>query len=83
MDKILSARIDESIVELLDALSRSLHKTKKKILEEALDQYAKSLDMNPDVFEETHGTWRRNESPDETRRRIRDEFERSMRRRHQ
>ena len=34
MDRVLSARIDEKVAVLLDALSRKQHKSKKRILKE-------------------------------------------------
>jgi predicted transcriptional regulator len=36
LDRVLSARINEEVAILLDALSRKHHKSKKRILEEAL-----------------------------------------------
>ncbi|MBD3426994.1 MAG: ribbon-helix-helix protein, CopG family [Candidatus Omnitrophica bacterium] len=39
-DKIFSAPIDDSVLRVLDELSKRLHKSKKKIVEEAIEQYA-------------------------------------------
>ena len=67
MDKIFSTRVNESILTLLDELSKRFHKPKKKIIEEAIEQYAKSnKDAGFNILEETSGCWQRNESVEET-----------------
>jgi hypothetical protein len=82
MDRILSARIDEKVAILLDALSRTQHKTKKKILEEALRGYAeRSGDAPLDVLKETWGAWNRRESAAATVRKARSAFRNSLARR--
>jgi hypothetical protein len=83
MDRILSARIDEKVAILLDALSRTQHKTKKKILEEALREYAERGSSEPplDVLKETWGAWNRRESAEATVRKARSAFRSSLTRR--
>jgi hypothetical protein len=83
MDRIFSARIDEEVAILLDALSRKQHKTKKKILEEALRGYAALGSGEPplDVLKETWGAWSRRESATATVRRARSAFRSSLARR--
>ena len=83
MDRILSARIDEEIVFLLDALSRKHHKSKKRILEEALRGYAEHGSGEPplDVLKETWGAWNRRESAAATVRKAQSAFRSSLARR--
>jgi hypothetical protein len=83
MDKILSARVDEEVANLLDALSRKQRKTKKKILEEALRGYAAQGSGEPplDVLKETWGAWNRRESAAVTVRKARSAFRNSLARR--
>ena len=40
MDKILSARVDESVAHSIGALARRLNTSKKKIIERAVEMYA-------------------------------------------
>ena len=82
MERIVSARLNESVAQLLDSLSRELHLTKKKILEDALLQYCEKLEHSPDLFEMTCGIWRRNETATELHQRTRAAFEASVRRHH-
>jgi len=83
MDRVLSARIDEKVAMLLDALSRKQHKSKKRILEEALRGYAERCgDESPlDVLKETWGAWDRRESAAATVREARSAFRSSLARR--
>jgi hypothetical protein len=83
MDRIVSARIDEEVAILLDALSRKQHKTKKKILEEALRGYAAHGSGEPplDVLKETWGAWNRRETATTTVRKTRSAFRSSLARR--
>ena len=83
MDRVLSARIDEEVAILLDALSRKQHKSKKKILEEALRKYAEHGSGEPplDVLKETWGAWNRRESASATARKARSAFRSSLARR--
>jgi hypothetical protein len=57
MDKILSARVDESVVNRIGSLARRLHTSKKKIIESAIETYAAQVDKEQDfdVFEHTLG----------------------------
>ena len=82
MDKILSARVDESVIRRIGVLASQLGTTKKAIIESAIRMYAEMVEKkhNLDVFEQTHGTWRRAESPDKTVKKTREAFRRSMHR---
>jgi hypothetical protein len=68
MDKILSARIEESVVSRINSLARRLHTSKKKVIENAIEVYASKIDKEQgiDVFRETCGAWPREESPAQT-----------------
>ena len=82
MDKILSARVDESVVNRIGSLARRLRTSKKKIIETAIEVYATQIDaaQDFDVFEHTCGAWRRKESHRETMVKVRKAFQRSMER---
>jgi len=82
MDKIVSARIDESAVYLLDTLSSKLHVSKKKILEEAIRSFAQKVqqEQRTDIFSETCGAWKRGETSDYTVKTICKKFQKSMER---
>ncbi len=64
MDKILSARVDESIVHRIGLLARHLCTSKKRIIEDAIRTYAAQIDEGNrlDPLEQTCGAWRRRES---------------------
>lgn len=68
MDKILSARVDESVVVRIGDLAKRLGTTKKAVIEEAIRAYAERIDAEAsvDVFDLTAGAWQRDESPEET-----------------
>jgi len=85
MEKILSARVDESVIYLIGSLARELNMTKKAIIEAAIELYSEQtkLDKKTDVFTSTFGAWQRSESPEETMADIRSVFNRSMKRYHQ
>ena len=82
MDKILSARVDESVVNRIGSLARRLHISKKKIIESAIERYAAQVDKEQDfdVFEHTCGAWHRKGSPGETVVKVRKAFRESMKR---
>ena len=80
MDKILSTRINESIAHAIDMLAKSLHTSKKNVIESAIKLYAKSVakDNNVDVFKLTYGVWQRKESAQETVKKAKKVFRQSM-----
>jgi hypothetical protein len=80
MDKILSARIDERSAALLDALSRKLGRSKKSIIEDALEAFARQAEAGTglDVLEETWGAWKRAEPAEATVRKARKAFRSSL-----
>ncbi len=85
MDKILSARVDESIIQQINVLAHSLNTSKKAIIEAAITQYSKQkgLEEKMDVFENTCGAWKRSETFQESIIVARSAFNKSMERHHQ
>lgn len=83
MDKILSARIDESIASRITALAQRLKTSKKRVIEDAIRAYAARVEQGEKagVFEQTCGAWRRKESADQIVDAARKAFRRSMGRR--
>jgi Ribbon-helix-helix protein, copG family len=84
MDRILSARVDESVVRRLNLLAQKLKTTKKSIIEEAILAFEeKAGDKGGiDVFQQTLGSWKRDELPEVTVKKARGLFQRSMERHH-
>ena len=85
MDKIISTRLDESVVYLINKMAHRLHVSKKSLLENAVREFVSHVDKTDsvDVFEETCGLWCRKESSQDTTKKIRGAFEKSMKRYHQ
>ncbi len=85
MDKILSARVDESVVQQIALLATELNMTKKAIIEAAIKQYSakKGLEKEIDVFKKTCGVWKRDEAPQKNILEARSAFNTSMRRHYQ
>jgi uridine kinase len=85
MDKILSARVDEIVLNKISFLAQRLHVSKKKVIEGAVEQYAQRMesagDMN--VFVQTSGAWKRKESIEKTVTQARSSFRKSMERHQQ
>jgi hypothetical protein len=82
MDRVLSARLDESIVDQLTRLSRHMRVSKKHVLERAISLFAESVEAEGkvDVLDRTFGSWRRRESAEHTVRHARAAFRKSMER---
>ena len=68
MDRVLSARLDEKVIEELDFATRKLHMTKKQFLEEASRMRAKEtrIEERLRILHESAGAWKREESAEET-----------------
>lgn len=69
MDRVLSVRVDESVIHLLDQLVRRLGGTKKALIERAIARYAEEIESETgklDLFSQTFGAWKRTESVIET-----------------
>lgn len=80
MDKVLSARVDESVLSRIAILAQELHTTKKQVIESAISLYAERVknDRNIDILDHTFGAWRREESVETTVAEGRDAFRASM-----
>ncbi len=82
MDKILSARVDESVVEQITLLAAELNMTKKAIIESAIKHYSeqKRMDKKINVFKKTCGIWKREKTAEESISEARLAFNKSMKR---
>jgi len=82
MDKILSARIDEMILNKISFLAQKLHVSKKKVIEGAVQMYAQKVESTGDmnVFAQTSGAWKRQESIEQTVTQAKSSFRKSMER---
>lgn len=80
MDKILSARLDESVIRRIGSLARLMNTTKKKIIESAIEMYASKIEeeKKQDILDQTFGVWQREESSTETARKAREAFQQAM-----
>ena len=80
MDKILSARVDESVLSMLGTLAKQLHKSKKSILESAILLYASQIEKESkqDIFDCAFGAWNRAETTSESVKTSRKAFNNSM-----
>jgi predicted transcriptional regulator len=84
MDKILSARVDEAVLQQIKDLANRLHVSKKKIIESAILAYSQIVKKNDkiDAFSQTSGAWSRKESAAQLVKKARKTFNESMRRHH-
>lgn len=84
MDKVFSARLDESALQEMTRVAKRLGMTKKEFLESAIRLRAQDLDAKDgtDAWEQTSGAWTRSEAPAATRARSRKAFEAAFRRHH-
>lgn len=82
MDRILSARIDDAIYRKINDLSQKLHTTKKSVIEQAIDLLGRNFqeERKSDIFSDTCGSWKSEESPAETVKSVRAVFNHSMKR---
>jgi hypothetical protein len=85
MDKILSARVDETILHKISFLAQQLHVSKKKVIEGAVQMYAQRMESTGDlnVFEQTSGSWKRKETIEQTITHTKSAFRKSMERHQQ
>ncbi len=80
MDKIFSARIDEEIIQKISLLASELKTSKKKVIENAIQEYADKIGKEGkiDVLEMTLGAWNRDETAEETINSIKSAFTQTM-----
>ncbi|MCD6585474.1 MAG: hypothetical protein J7K96_06920 [Desulfobacteraceae bacterium] len=84
MDKILSSRVDEAVIQQVGILARELNTSKKAVIESAIRLYSEQTGLGEkiDVFENTCGAWKRSETPEESISRTRLVFNKSIERHH-
>ena len=82
MDKIMSTRMDEAVIQHIGILAKKLGTSKKAVLENAVRYYAKKIesDLGCDILAETLGCWQRDETAGETVQGIKDAMRRSLER---
>ncbi len=82
MDKIMSARIDEAVIQHIGMLAKRLGTSKKAVLENAIRYYAEKIETEQgfDVLTATFGSWQRDESAAETVQTIKDIMRKSQER---
>jgi hypothetical protein len=68
MDKIMSARLDERVIQHIALLAKKLGTSKKAVIENAVRSFAEKIDAEQDfdVLAHTCGSWQRDESMAET-----------------
>jgi predicted DNA-binding protein len=82
MDKIMSTRMDEAVIQHIGILAKKLGTSKKAILENAVRQYAEKIEaeLKFDILAHTLGSWQRDEPPTETVRSVKDAMRQSQER---
>ncbi len=82
MDKILSTRVEDSVIQKLNMMTDVLSTTKKAVVERAISTLMKQVELEKklDVLDITFGAWHRKESVDETVQHGRKQFQKSMER---
>lgn len=80
MDKLLSARVDDTVIRRIGSIARQLGTSKKTVIEGAILLYAETLKngKKTDVFESTCGSWKRMESTAKTVMKARQALRRSL-----
>jgi predicted DNA-binding protein len=83
MDKLLSARVDETVIRRIGSLARQLGTTKKTVIEGAILFYAEKLKngTKADVLERTCSSQKRTESTAKTVTKARQVLRRSVKKR--
>ena len=82
MERIMSTRIDESVVALIDRIAWEKKLTKKRIIEEAVKNFWQKIkgEKELDIFPDSFGAWKRDELVEETVQKSRIAFNQSMQR---
>lgn len=82
MDKIMSARMDEAVIQHIGILAKTLGTSKKAVLENAVRHYAKKIEaeLKFDILTHTLGSWQRDEPATDTVRSIKDTMRQSQER---
>ena len=82
MDKIMSTRMDESVIRHIGMLAKRLGTSKKAVLENAVRLYLEKIEAEQgfDILNHTFGSWQRDESAAETVHAIKDTMRKSQER---
>ena len=82
MDKIVSTRMDEAVIQHIGMLAKKLGTSKKAVLENAVRLYSKKIEAEQgvNILSHTFGSWQRDESSSETVKRIKDAMRKSQER---
>ena len=80
MDKIMSTRMDEAVIRHIDMLAKKLGTSKKAVLENAVHCYAEKIKSEEgfDALTETFGSWKRDQSAEDTVQAIKDTMKKSQ-----
>ena len=82
MDKVMSTRMDEDVIQHIGMLAKKLGTSKKAVLENAVRYYTEKIgaEQELDILSHTFGSWERNESTAETVKSIKDAMRQSQER---
>ena len=82
MDKVLSARVDQAIIQRIGMLANKLGTSKKAIIERAILDLAEKVEASQgvDLLEQTCGAWDREEASEESASLAREAFRNAMER---
>lgn len=82
MDKIMSTRLEEAVIQHVGMLAKKLGTSKKAVLENAVRCYAEKIEaeQGEDVLSYTSGAWQREESAAQTVGHIKDTMRKSQQR---
>ncbi|MBW1817809.1 MAG: hypothetical protein JRJ60_11715 [Deltaproteobacteria bacterium] len=63
MDKIMSTRMDEAVIQRIGILAKRLGMSKKAVLENAVRHYVEKIEAEQglDILSHTFGSWQRDE----------------------
>lgn len=77
MDKVLSVRVDQAVLQQLSRATQQAGLSKKNFVEDAIRHYARKVEKD-DVWTRTAGSWQRDEPVADTVAEGRAAFNRSM-----
>ncbi|MCD4717605.1 MAG: hypothetical protein K8R45_12815 [Desulfobacterales bacterium] len=82
MDKIMSTRMEEAVIQHIGMLAKKLGTSKKAVLENAVRYYAEKIEAEQglDLLSHTFGSWQRDESTAETVKLIKNDMRKSQER---
>lgn len=82
MDKIMSTRMDEAVIQHIGILAKKLGTSKKAVLENAVRHYAEKIEseLGYDTLAETLGCWQRDETAGETVQKVKETMRQSLER---